>query len=323
MDFFTLLFDVSDFPPRWYCGAWTPGHGWLHILSDLGVWSAYIAIPCVLGYFLFRRRDVPFRNVFWLFGAFILACGTTHLMEAIIFWWPAYRLAGLIKLFTAVVSWATVIALVPIVPRALAMRSPEDLQQEIAGRKQAEEAVRLANARLDLAVRGSNIGIWEIDMPDGVFRNGRLDFRNIWEQLGYDRPEVAADFATRMTLVYADDRQRVQNAIAAYLDGQTRELEIEHRARHKDGSYRWMLTRGVVMRDRTGKPIRMIGSSIDITEHKQAEEMLRRNEALLAEAQEIDHIGCWSWDIRSGRLDWSDELYRVFGLESARQRHDV
>src|SRR5277367_892710 len=126
MDFFTKLFDTSDFPPRWHCGHWTPGHGWLHILSDLGVWSAYLAIPCVLGFFVLRRKDIPFRSTLLLFGAFILACGTTHLMEAIIFWWPLYRLAGVIKFFTAIISWSTVAALIPVVPRVLAMRSPEE-----------------------------------------------------------------------------------------------------------------------------------------------------------------------------------------------------
>src|SRR5712671_144440 len=123
VEFFTQLFDTSDFSPRWYCGLWTPWHGWLHIISDLGVWSAYVAIPCVLGYFILRKRDLPFQTIFWLFAAFILACGSTHLMEAIIFWWPAYRLAALIKLFTAIVSWATVIAIIPIVPQALSLRS--------------------------------------------------------------------------------------------------------------------------------------------------------------------------------------------------------
>jgi hypothetical protein len=54
-------------------------------------------------YFVLRKRDVPFPTIFWLFGAFILACGTTHLMEAIIFWYPVYRLAGIIKLLTALV----------------------------------------------------------------------------------------------------------------------------------------------------------------------------------------------------------------------------
>jgi PAS domain S-box-containing protein len=152
VDFLRLLFDASDFSARWVCGNWSRGHGWLHIFSDLGVWSAYVAIPCVLGYFLLRRQDLPFRKIFILFVAFILACGTTHLMEAILFWWPAYRLAGLIKLFTAIVSWATVIALIPVVPRVLTMRSTDDLEREVEARKQAEAALQQANDDLEARV---------------------------------------------------------------------------------------------------------------------------------------------------------------------------
>src|SRR3954470_8002569 len=152
-DFLTHLFDTTGFPARWNCGTWTAGHGWLHILSDLGVWSAYVAIPLVLGYFVLRRRDIPFRSIFVLFGAFILACGATHLMEAIIFWWPAYRLAGAIKLFTAIVSWGTVAALIPVTPKALAMRTPEELEREVAERRRAEELLQQTNARLEEEVR--------------------------------------------------------------------------------------------------------------------------------------------------------------------------
>lgn len=146
LTFFAKLFDTGDFPPRWHCGLWTAGHGWLHIGSDLAVWLAYFTIPCLLVYFAAKKRDLPFRKVFWLFGAFILACGTTHLMEAVIFWWPAYRLAGVIKLVTALVSWGTVFALVPIIPQALAMRNPNSLEREVQQRTselhQANEALR-------------------------------------------------------------------------------------------------------------------------------------------------------------------------------------
>ncbi|MBL8798514.1 MAG: PAS domain S-box protein [Planctomycetia bacterium] len=151
-DFLTHLFDTQGFPPRWHCGDWSPAHGWLHVISDLAVWSAYFAIPCILLYFVLRRRDIPFRMVFCLFGAFILACGTTHLMEAIIFWWPAYRLAGVIKLFTALVSWGTVLALIPATPKALAMRSPEQLEREIVARQGAEQALQQTNDELQRQV---------------------------------------------------------------------------------------------------------------------------------------------------------------------------
>jgi hypothetical protein len=78
LSFLAQLFDTSDFPARWDCGVWTPAHGWLHILSDLGIWLAYVAIPCVLGFFLLLRKDTPFRAILLLFGAFILVCGATH-----------------------------------------------------------------------------------------------------------------------------------------------------------------------------------------------------------------------------------------------------
>lgn len=155
MEFLTRIFDPSGFPARWQCGSgWedTPWLGWLHILSDLGVWGAYVAIPLVLVYFLMRRRDLPFGMIFLLFGAFILACGTTHLIEAIIFWWPVYRLAGVVKFLTAVVSWATVISLFRVVPGVLTMRTPEELEREIAARKQAEDAMRRTNAELEQRV---------------------------------------------------------------------------------------------------------------------------------------------------------------------------
>jgi signal transduction histidine kinase/CheY-like chemotaxis protein len=168
---FTQLFDTTGFLPRWECGSWTDAQGWLHILSDLAVWSAYFAIPCILVYFVVRRRDVPFRAIFWLFGAFILACGTTHLMEAIIFWHPLYRLAGVIKLLTAIVSWGTVVALVPIVPKALAMRSPEELEQEVKERTadlaranitvgESERREKERAAELEALMRATPTPIW-------------------------------------------------------------------------------------------------------------------------------------------------------------------
>lgn len=153
--FFTRLFDPSGFPARWKCGSgWseTPWLGWLHVFSDLGVWSAYVAIPLVLAYFAMRRKDLPFRKIFLLFVAFILACGMTHLMEAILFWWPVYRLAGFIKLFTAIVSWATVFALFQVVPGVLTMRSPEELEREINARKEAEEQLQKLNVDLEQRV---------------------------------------------------------------------------------------------------------------------------------------------------------------------------
>ncbi|NUQ01447.1 MAG: two-component sensor histidine kinase [Armatimonadetes bacterium] len=150
------LFDTTDFNPRWFCGQWTPLHGWVHIVSDFLIWGAYAAIPCLLAYFALRRRDLPFVRLFLLFSLFITSCGTTHLVEATLFWHPMYRFSALMKVVTALVSWATVVAMIPILPRALALpgleRVNSDLEREIAERKRAEEALRRVQRELERRV---------------------------------------------------------------------------------------------------------------------------------------------------------------------------
>lgn len=151
-DFFRNLFDTSDFPARWNCGQWTDGLGWLHIISDAAIFGAYTAIPLVLAFFVLRRNDIPFPRVMWLFVAFIFACGFGHLVEALIFWQPVYRFAGLIKVTTAVVSWATVVALVDIVPEALKVpgmaKLNTELLSEVETRKRVEAALRESEDKL-------------------------------------------------------------------------------------------------------------------------------------------------------------------------------
>ena len=144
---------------RWNCGHWTTLHGWVHILSDLAIFGAYAAIPVALVVFISRRNDVPFNKLFWLFAGFILFCGVGHLIEASLFWWPWYRLSGLMKLSTAVISWVTVLALLPVIPKALDFpslaRMTGELQQEVIERKKAEallheRVAELARANADL-----------------------------------------------------------------------------------------------------------------------------------------------------------------------------
>ena len=112
------------------------------------IWLAYVSIPVTLVWFTRRRPDIPFPWVFWMFGAFIIGCGTTHLMEVITSFTPVYRLSGVIKLLTAAVSLATAAALVPLVPKALSLRSPRELELEIDQRRRAEEALAKQAASL-------------------------------------------------------------------------------------------------------------------------------------------------------------------------------
>lgn len=141
-EFFSKLLSTSDFPARWHCGNWSTAHGVTHIVSDFAIAGAYATIPILLAFFVLRRRDVPFPPVFWLFGAFILFCGLGHLIEGVIFWYPWYRLSAVVKACTAIVSWLTVVALLPTLPKALALPSlavvNERLATEVSERKKEQ-----------------------------------------------------------------------------------------------------------------------------------------------------------------------------------------
>ncbi|HTN75823.1 MAG TPA: ATP-binding protein [Pirellulaceae bacterium] len=168
MDFFRWLLDTSNYPPRWYCGQWSSALGWLHILSDLAIFCAYFMIPCLLMYFIRKRRDVPLTPIVWLFASFILCCGIGHLVEAGIFWFPAYHLSGMLKLTTAVVSLGTVMVLIKVIPLALTLpglaKLNIQLAEEIEERKRTEAALQasladVADARATLEERNVSLAL--------------------------------------------------------------------------------------------------------------------------------------------------------------------
>ncbi len=133
------LWSTTGFPARWFCGdGWAdePYLGWIHIVADLLTWIAYAAIPCVLAYFIVRRKDVAFPGVFWLFVAFIVSCGFVHLIEAITFWTPLYRLSAVVKTVTALVSLATVVALIKVLPKALHLPGLASVNAQLSASQQ-------------------------------------------------------------------------------------------------------------------------------------------------------------------------------------------
>ena len=122
--FLETLFS-SDFAPHGYCYSWNAALVWLHVISDLLIALAYFSIPVTLVYFIRKRRDLPFDWLFVSFGVFILACGTTHLMEVWTLWHATYWLSGAVKVVTAMASVPTAILLFQMVPQMLALPSPK------------------------------------------------------------------------------------------------------------------------------------------------------------------------------------------------------
>jgi C4-dicarboxylate-specific signal transduction histidine kinase len=159
-EFFTKLFSSWDFMPHGDCYLWKPEIVWLHAISDGVIALSYYLIPFVLIYFVRKRKDLPFHAMFVMFGVFIFACGTTHVMEVWTLWHPFYRLSGVIKAFTAVASVGTAVMLVQFVPQALALPSPTQLrtanaqlENEIKERRRVEQALHHAYDELEVRVQ--------------------------------------------------------------------------------------------------------------------------------------------------------------------------
>lgn len=142
VEFFGKLFDTSDWPPRWKCGNWSDFHGWLYIISDLLVWSAYFAIPLIIIKYISKRHDARFIRLYFLFAGFILACGATHFFDAVTFWFPVYRVNALVRAITGIISWTTIFYIIKVLPMAFSLRSSAELEAEVEQRKKAEEKFR-------------------------------------------------------------------------------------------------------------------------------------------------------------------------------------
>ena len=148
--FFKGLFDSSQWPARWHCGYWTDFHGWLYILSDLMIWLAYFMMPIIIFRYVSKRKQViKFPGLYLLFAAFILLCGTTHFLDAAMFWVPMYRLNTLVRFFTALVSLMTVYSLIKVLPEAFKQKTSVELENEIRRREFAELKLAEANKNLE------------------------------------------------------------------------------------------------------------------------------------------------------------------------------
>lgn len=153
----TLL--SSSFMPYGSCYLWNPRLVGLHAAADLLMAIAYYSIPVMLFSLAFRRRELPFRQLFILFSLFLLFCGTAHLLEVWVLWHPTYWLTGAVKTLTAIVSIMAAFELYSVIPKALQLPNQEELeqanqrlQQQIADRQKVEESLRQSADRLQKAL---------------------------------------------------------------------------------------------------------------------------------------------------------------------------
>jgi PAS domain S-box-containing protein len=155
---------------------------------------------------------------------------------------------------------------------------------DITGIRRAEQALRESEERYRLVVRASNTGIWDWDL-----RSNDVYFSSIWKsQLGYAEHDFPNRFDEWERRLHPEDKDKILAAIQAYLANPGQDYHQEFRLRHKDGSYRWIFTQAQLLLDEDGNPCRMVGTHIDITERKRAEEALRHYAERLNVLHEID-----------------------------------
>ena len=145
LDFFFKLLDTDSLSPHGICLIWRPELLWTNAIADAAIGLAYCSIPIALGTVVSKRGDIVFGWVFWCFVTFILACGATHFISIVTLWWPIYGVEVVVKVITAIASVMTAIVLWPLVPRILALPSPQLLRV-------ANETLTLRIAERDRAV---------------------------------------------------------------------------------------------------------------------------------------------------------------------------
>ncbi len=312
MQHLRALLSSSPYMPHGYCFLWNPGLVGLHVISDSLIALSYLSIPFTLGYFVRKRRDLPFHWMFLCFGVFILACGVTHAMEVWTLWHANYWASGSIKALTALASITTAILLVKLIPHAVALPSPGAMRLEIAERRRAEEALSLAKMELErrvdertrelrevneelireieqreqlertlkdseeqlrLAQEASGLGVWDWDP--------RAD-KSVWSAqhfriFGFESNLDTLDLVSFVALVHPEDRLAVRLSIREALRPGG-EFEAEYRILRQNGQPRWVMSKGRTYCDQAGLPFRMIGVTLDVTERREAEEELRRSE---------------------------------------------
>ncbi|MFB8791892.1 MAG: PAS domain S-box protein [Potamolinea sp.] len=263
------------FIPHGHCYLWKPGLVGLHVVSDALIALAYYSIPLTLIYFVRKRSDLPFNWIFLLFGAFIIACGTNHILEIWTLWHPNYWFSGYLKAITAAISVCTAVLLIPLIPKALALPSPAQLEKEIKERTVAENKLQTALQQLRFHVENSPLAVIEFNNEFKV-QHWSKQSENIF---GWEAEEVLNQRLDDWQFVYEEDNPLVQQHMKRLLDGSKPYIISTNRNYTKNGSVINCEWYNSALLNQSGELVSVLSFALDVTERTRTEEALKASEA--------------------------------------------
>ena len=174
----------------------------------------------------------------------------------------------------------------------------------------AAERTRSAEL-LELALRGGDLGLWDLHVPSGGFKASARECA----MLGYTPEEAANGEPEWRSLVHREDREPLNVAMARHLAGDTAFYECEVRLRHKRGHWIWALSRAVVVeRDAAGTPVRVVGTHMDISQRVADRQAEQRAADLRQRMGALARVGGWELDLESNKVEWTEEVYHIHEL---------
>jgi len=308
---------IADFLPHGYCMTWKPGLIGLHIVSDSLIALAYFCIPFLLWSFARKRKDIHLNGIFFAFGSFILACGTTHVVDVVTLWFPAYWLAGGLKALTATVSLATAGYLFRLMPQILKLPTPgqmETMKQAELALAHTRDELQHSLARFQATFDNAAIGLAHV-APDGRFL---MVNRELCHMVGYTAQEMLE--LNSASLNHPDDLAASWALANSVLDGTRPSYTLQKRYLHRDGTPIWVALTVSAVRDIEGKVLYLIAATRDIREQKEMDEQrLRTLDSLAQRDQQLSlvfdqgAIGDFSWDIEHDLVTAHPIVWRLYG----------
>ena len=311
-------------------GTMTPLLMMVMAIANALIAVSYLSIPFFLIVFLRKRRDMPFTWVIFLFGMFILACGTTHLVHVIGLWWPVNWWQATVDLICALASVATAVVIWPILPSLLLIPSPVQLKTVNAELQKEKDNLLFTQGELQKAFdeiekrvkdRTDDLLTANQTLHEEIVERKKAEealgisesyFRNFFEQSAIGKSITGIDGILKTNqafrnivgyteeelsgikwqdLTYKEDLSDNQDSINSLIYGENSKVTFEKRFIHKDGHLVWCHINAVLQRDTEGNPLYFITTIQDISDRKKTEAALNESETLFRNIFEFSPVG--------------------------------